>query len=92
MALTVSRFKVFFPEFIDAGDAMIQAHIDTSDIDAATLGTQADYGLALVVAMRLAETPWGRNARLQDKDGKGSTYERRFREVARSKAGGARVV
>lgn len=91
MALTVAALKVFFPEFKDAGDPMLQAHIDASTVDA-SFGDQADYAHALVVGMRLADTPWGRNARLQDKDGKGSTYERRFREIARSFYAGARLV
>lgn len=90
--LTLQLFKKFFPEFTDAGDAMIQAFIDSAEVADAELGTQAEYVKALVVAMRMADTPWGRNARLTDKDGKGSTYERRLREIGRSKSGGARVI
>lgn len=92
MALTLASFKVFFPEFKDAGDPMITANIDTAEVNATDFGDQADYAKALVVAMRLADTPWGRNARLIDKDGKGSTYERRLRELARTKSGGPRVL
>lgn len=92
MALTVASLKVFFPEFKDAGDPMLAAYIQSTTIDEGIFGTQADYAKALCVAMRLAETPWGRNARLLDKDGKGSTYERRFREVARSFNAGARLI
>jgi hypothetical protein len=92
MALTPTKLKTFFPEFKDAGDPMLQAHIDASAVDETIFGAQADYAHACLVGMRLADTPWGRNARLQDKDGKGSTYERRFREVSRTFNAGARLV
>lgn len=65
--VTLESFRVFFPEFVDATDELIEAHL--ADAIAITKpdvfpGELCDIVTKWRTADSLASSPWGRHARL----------------------------
>src|SRR5262245_28931029 len=88
--MTVSRasFLVQFPEFQNAGNDLIDAtlaSVETQVSDA--FAAQRDRAVMLRLADRLANSPWGRDARrLADGSVPTSTYSTEFNELALANA------
>lgn len=65
MAVTVSTFKVAFPEFSKAGDAMLTAQLAQAELEVSdSFGDRRDLVVMLTLADNLANSPWGRDARM----------------------------
>lgn len=88
--MTVSRttFLVQFPEFTNAGNALIDATLEAVEYQVSdSFGDQRDRAVMLRLADRLANSPWGRDARrLADGTVPTSTYSTEFDELARANA------
>jgi hypothetical protein len=88
--MTVSRatFLVSFPEFSSAGNALIDATLEAVEYQVSdAFGDQRDRAVMLRLADRLANSPWGRDARrLADGTVPTSTYSTEFDELARANA------
>lgn len=73
MAVTIAAFKVQYPEFALAGDAMLTAVLQGTEATTGAdgFGTEAerDEYVMLALAHALALSPMGRDARLSNKDG-----------------------
>ena len=77
MALDLAAFRAFFPEFVDAEDALITLHIaDAVAVTPTDIFTEdlADIVVKYRTAWSLSCSPWGRHARLIDDESK-NTYE-----------------
>lgn len=77
MTVSVANFKVAFPEFLKAAEAMVSAQL--AFVEATThddWGSEAarDYVVMLSLADALATGPFGRDAQLIAADAKTSTY------------------
>ena len=82
MALDVASFKVVFPEFTDAGDAMIALYIqDASQRVNVAFGSLFDRAHAIMTAKMLAQSSFGQQARLLSKTGR-STYDDQLDNLA----------
>ncbi len=89
--MTGAEFVVIFPEFValNAEDpayvtaTLARAERRVSD----SWGTRRNDVVALTTANMLAAGPWGRNARLSEKDGT-STYSVELKEMKRAHACG----
>ena len=88
MAVSRTTFLVSFPEFSSAGNTLIDAtlaEVEKQVSDA--FGDQRDRAVMLRLADRLANSPWGRDARrLADGTVPTSTYSTEFDELARANA------
>lgn len=82
MAVTVSSFKVRYPEFSKGGDAMLAAALTGVEavvsVDAFETEAERDEFVMLSLAHALALSPMGRDAQLVVKDGKTTTYSARL--------------
>lgn len=88
--MTVSRasFLVQFPDYSNAGNALIDATLAEVELQVSdSFGDQRDRAVMLRLADRLANSPWGRDARrLADGTVPTSTYSTEFDELARANA------
>lgn len=86
MAVTVAAFKVAFPEFLKAGDAMVEAQLAFTELEVSdSFGDSRDLAVMLKLADSLALSPWGRDARMVPKgveNAFSSTYGLRFTRMA----------
>jgi hypothetical protein len=83
VAVTVASFKVAFPEFLKAGDPMLEAQLALAEIQVSdSFEDERDHAVMLRLADNLALSPWGRNARLVSEKATTSTYGDRFRIMA----------
>lgn len=92
--MTLTQFRIRFPEFVRIGDEMIKAFLADAalELDANVLGNKYDAAQGYLAAHKLALSPAGVNARLSDpKDGT-TTYNRHFKAIIRKAAMGFRVV
>jgi hypothetical protein len=84
MAFALATFRLRFPEFRTASDAMIQSFADAADKDIAAdvYGDKADEARLYLTAHKLAISPFGRNARLVNEDGT-TTYWSDYERIKR---------
>jgi hypothetical protein len=86
MTVSVASFKIAFPEFVKAGDAMLGAQLAFTETEVSdSFGDSRDLAVMLKLADALALSPWGRDARLVPKgvdNAFSSTYGVRFRAMA----------
>lgn len=82
-----------FPEFEGVDAPFLQRYIDaaTAEVDPKIWGAKADEGILYLAAHKLALSPAGKAARLQERD-KSTTYEKEFRRLVRIVSSGYRVV
>jgi hypothetical protein len=81
---SIGTFRDRFPEFRPVGMGVINSAVDAGRLEMdedrfADLGPEA---LMLLVAHKLATSPFGMNARLVDSENK-TSYEREFRRLQR---------
>lgn len=82
--MTASGFLALYPEFTSAGTTLIGIVIAEVDLLISdSWGAKRDVILALSVAERLADSPQGRNARL---DTKRNIYSERLRALKQAHA------
>ncbi len=90
MAVTVAAFKVAFPEFLKAGDAMLTAQLALVELEVSdSFGDSRDLAVMLKLGDALALSPWGRDARMVPKgvdNAFSSTYGVRYRAMAEANA------
>lgn len=87
MTVSVASFKVAFPEFVKAGDAMLTAQLAAIELEVSdAFGDSRDLAVMLRLADTLALSPWGRDARLLPAKATGSTYGDRFQRMAEANA------
>jgi hypothetical protein len=88
MAVTRASFLVSFPEFSLAGTDLLDATLAAVEYQVSdSFGDQRDRAVMLRTADRLANSPWGRDARrLSDGTVPTSTYSTEFDELARANA------
>jgi hypothetical protein len=93
VAVTLSSFRVAFPEFEGASDSLVQAKLDEAvlALDARVFGARFDEAVRYRAAHTLALSPFGQNARLVAKDGS-TTYGTHLEDVCRACAGGPWLV
>jgi len=91
--VTVAEFKTQYPEFIEAGDVLIQAKLDdaTAQVDADIWGAKSEIGIGLTTAHLLSLSPYGSNARLE-KEPFRTIYGERLRNMQSDVASGHRVI
>lgn len=86
MAVTVASFKVAFPEFVKAGDPMLEAQLALVELEVSdSFGDSRDLAVMLKLGDALALSPWGRDARMVPKgvdNAFSSTYGLRFQRMA----------
>lgn len=75
-------FLIKFPEFKLATLELIQAHLDDAllQIDATVWGDKVELGQGYLAAHTLALSPFGQQARIQNKDGV-TTYWKNYRRL-----------
>lgn len=90
MAVTLASFLVAFPEFLKAGDPMIEAQLALVELEVSdTFGDSRDLAVMLKLADALALSPWGRDARMVPKgvdNAFSSAYGVRFRAMMEANA------
>ena len=87
MSVTVASFKVAFPEFVKAGDPMLEAQLAQAELEVSDLfEDQRDHAVMLRLADNLALSPWGRDARLVGEKATSSPYGQRFWRLAEANA------
>lgn len=91
MAVTRASFLVQFPEFARAGTDLLDATLAAVTFQVSdSFGDQYERAVYLRTADRLANSPWGRDARMVTvaKDGtvSTSTYAVEFEQLARANA------
>jgi hypothetical protein len=75
MAASVEGFLVAYPEFRNAGTALLTSQLAQVEIIVSdSFGTQRDQVVYLTLADRLATSPAGRDARLTTEKAPTSTY------------------
>jgi hypothetical protein len=84
MAFDISEFRLRFPEFRAASDALV---VETAEAAALDIGLdeyrdKANEALLYLTAWKLSDLPFGRDLRPEDSD-KPSRYEREFRRITR---------
>lgn len=91
--MTASEFKVEFPEFANAPDALVTAKLAdaAAQVNATTWGDLTDRGVKYLAARLLALSPQGRAMKLVSADGK-TAYDDTYMAMKRSVASGFRVV
>ncbi len=83
MTVTVDSFKVAYPEFGKAGDAMLESALAQTELEVSdAFEDQRDTAVMLRLADRLAVSPAGRDARLDPRKATSSTYGERFQAMA----------
>lgn len=86
MAVSVASFLVCFPEFLKAGDPMLEAQLALVELEVSdSFGDSRDLAVMLKLADALAQSPWGRDARMVPKgvdNAFSSTYGVRLRAMA----------
>lgn len=94
MSVSVEQFKLAYPEFKTAPDALVQLHLDhaTTRTGQRTWGTFYEIGIMLKTADSLALSPEGRALRLVSDDGKSIYYAELRRLRTFISAGANRVV
>ncbi len=82
MTVTFDSFTTSHPEFIPAGEDLIEAKVAAAvlQVDAEVWGDKVDLGVELTAAHLLAMSPFGQNARLVPEDGV-TIYERQLRRM-----------
>lgn len=92
MAMTLSRFRLEQPEFLEVPDTFIQAYLDeaTLELDVEIWGDKLDAGIKYLAAHKMALSPQGMAAKLVDSKGN-STYNVHWELLAKSIASGFRV-
>ena len=91
MAVSRASFLVSFPEFLLAGDTLIDATLAAAELRTSdSFGAQRDRALMLRCADMLANSPSGRDARMVmlQKSGtySASVYAREFQELSEANA------
>jgi hypothetical protein len=88
MAVTRASFLIQFGEYSNAGNDLIDATLAEVEKQVSdSFGDQRDRAVMLRLADRLANSPWGRDARrLADGTVPTSTYSLEFDELARANA------
>ncbi len=86
--MLLADWRVQFPEFAAAPDALVQAFLDASElqVDAEVWGTLFDQGHGYLTAHKLALSPYGQAARLSKKGE--TTYYPHFKEMQAGVTGG----
>lgn len=86
MTVSVASFLVAFPEFLKAGVPMLEAQLALVEPEVSdSFGDSRDLAVMLKLADALAQSPWGRDARMVPKgvdNAFSSTYGMRFRAMA----------
>lgn len=80
MAVTRASFLIAFPEFAQAGNALIDAQLAFAEASVSDAITPRDQVVMLLTANNLALTPYGRDARMVGSDGV-TTYNARLAEL-----------
>ena len=80
--MNLAAWRVFYPELSSLDDTMAQAFLDAAEveIDSDLFGDQFDNAHGLLTAHKVCLSPFGKNARLQSKDGK-TTYGMQYDEL-----------
>lgn len=87
MTVSVASFKIGYPEFVSAGDALIAAKLEDAELQTSdSYGDQRDVAVALLTADLLATSPWGRDARMLPDDQRTSTYATQLWSLRRANA------
>ena len=88
---SLATFRVNFPEFTNATDALLQAAIDRASTlcDATTYGDLHTQAVLFTAADDLAMSPFSREMRLKDGT---SVYQKRVKQLQRIAAIGIRAV
>ena len=88
MSVSVASFKVAFPEFLRAGDTMLEAQLAFAELQVSDLlfGDERDQAVMLRLADNLALSPWGRDARLVSENATTSTYGARLQRMSEANA------
>lgn len=85
MTVSVQSFKIAFPEFIKAGDAMLAVQLTYAEFEVSdSFGDYRDLAVMLRLADTLALSPAGRDARTNTASN--TTYGLRFQRLAESNA------
>lgn len=79
--MDLAGFRARFPEFKNAGDALVTAMLAAAagETSAADWGTAYDEAQGLLAADKLAKSPFGTNARVEA--GKENTYAKALKEA-----------
>jgi len=84
--VSVASFLVSFPEFLKAGQPMMEAQLAFTELEVSdSFGDSRDLAVMLKLADALALSPWGRDARMVPKgvdNAFSSTYGVRYRAMA----------
>lgn len=96
MTMSLATFVEQYPEFASVAGtnaAFVQAKLDDAalELDATVLGAEYDKAQALTAATMLAESPFGQQAGLRDKDGN-IVYAARLEKMIERKGLAYRVV
>lgn len=77
--MLLADFRVIYPEFGEASDEFVQAHLDqqVGYLDVEVLGSQLDEAHGLRAAHSMALSPHGQAAKLSSSQGE-STYGRQL--------------
>lgn len=92
MAVSRREFLAKYPDFEPASKTMIDEALADAvkNVDPEIFGEKTDQAVALLAAHYLALQPFGKQARLREKDGS-TTYGTQFFKLARSMTPGFRV-
>ncbi len=90
--MTLTEFKIQFPEFRSVPDPLLTATLAASALEhsAEVWGTLLDQGIAYLAAHKLALSPYGNTAKLAGANGS-STYYSHWGDLVRKVAQGYRV-
>jgi hypothetical protein len=82
--MNLATFRVQYPEFKSALDPFVQAFLDAAarEINPTELGEAYDNAHGLLTAHKLAISPFGKQARMVNEDGR-TTYENEYDAVLR---------
>lgn len=87
MSVNVASFLVAYPEFSNAGTAMLTAQLAQCELIVSdSFEGQRDQVVMLTLADRLASGPWGRDARLVTEEGRSTTYSIELERLKRANA------
>lgn len=91
--MTAAEFKVEFPEFSGAPDALVTAKLAdaTARLNPDVWGDRLSMGIKYMAARMLARAPNARAMKLVDKDGN-TIYDEEYRTLMLSVSSGFRVV
>jgi len=93
VALDAETFKIQYPEFAQADDAVVEAAIDYATLrtPASVWGDNQNAGIGLRAAKKLALSPFARNMGLVAKDGS-TVYDEELDELVQVVAVGGLVI